>query len=65
MSVPFITLQKSKFTFPNKPLYPSNKPAYFYDGQLIGDMADFSAQCMEPHWGSPDYAEEEFDDVPF
>lgn len=62
--IAFKDLQKRSFTFPNKPLYP-RKIAYFYDGQLRGDMADFSAQCMEPHWGSPDYAEEEFDDVPF
>lgn len=42
-----------------------SKKSYFYDGQLRGDMADFSAQCLEPHWGTPEYAEEEFEDVPF
>jgi len=60
MSIPFTNL-KDSYKFPTYPLYPSNKPAYFYDGQLKGDMADFYAQSLEPRWGQ----EEEFDDVPF
>jgi hypothetical protein len=62
MSIPFNKLKDKRpdFRFPNRALYPSEKPAYFYDGRLRGDMADFFAQSLEPYW--PD---EEFDDVPF
>ncbi len=62
MSISFNELKdKNKFTFPSKPLYPSNKPAYFYDGQLQGDMAHFYATSQN-YWGDQ---QEVFEDVPF